>query len=154
MVALEKHHDRFNIDWIRYFRKDSFITCLLISTIVTAVWINWISVWDLSLTVPFNTVSLLVVLGVICYLVGLTTIAYLAGTNLEEAMRLAARRGLFSFAIMTNVILVVLICAGHLTWQDPFKKTLTLIFTAEIMCGLTACAADLLVPMIRHWLRR
>jgi hypothetical protein len=150
MTSLEKHHDKFNIDWIRYYKRDSFLTNITVTAIVMLIWIKWLFVENVS----FRIAGIGAAVGAIIYFSALLIICHSAQNSVEESARLASRRGLFSFATMTPIIIGLLAMYGKLGWQDLFSKTVTLMFMGQILCGFFAAGLDLLVPLLRHKFRR
>ncbi|MFT4297789.1 MAG: hypothetical protein ACMXX5_01215 [Candidatus Woesearchaeota archaeon] len=134
--------DRYNIDFIRYFRFYNFILALAGSMIGLVLFLlnNAIARW--SVMVKINTLYLIVFFAGAGFFAFTSLIVYFAGNSKFESCRLASRRGLFTFSVMLAATLISLVISGRTSWNQQFYYFIKYLLLGMIFAGLFAVPMD------------
>lgn len=138
----ETHYDKFDIDFIRYTKLPNIIFNIIGSTVMVVVWISNKKLWDYITNLPLKNVVYINIIGAILFFIFLVVIANSAVNNIPAAVRLVGRRGLFSYTMITIVVVIALILAKKMTFQGIFSDSLRMVMAGQIICSLLAVPLD------------
>lgn len=146
-LAREHHTDRFNIDFIRYFTQHNLLGNLLGATAGTMIFF-------LSGLMDFlmNRTALVLdiyLIGALTIFVFLATAAHEAGHKIGASLRMAGRRGLYSYVFLTFVALIGIWLSGTLSLQDPFQELFWMIMSCQIVAAVFAVPLDFLATFTK-----
>lgn len=146
------HLDRFNIDFMRYYRFDRFILDVFGSCFGLLVWFFFLKEVLLLLALPV-VYMLYVVFGLFFY-TSTSGIVYSAGNSLFESLRIALRRMLFSFNTIMLMSLTTLILLGMVSWHDTFGTFLHVLLVTMMPAGIFAVLFDYVFLGLRDAFKR
>lgn len=138
----ETHYDKFDIDFIRYTKLPNIIFNIIGSTIMTIVWISNKKLWNYTINFPLKNIVYTNIIGALLFFILLLIIANSAVNNILASGRLVGRRGLFSYTMITFVVIIGLVLAEKITSQGIFSDSLRMIMAGQIVCSLLAVPLD------------
>jgi len=144
--TMETHYDRFDIDFIRYTRLPNILFNILGTVIMMSVLLSSKIILNTFMSMQLNLLMAIALIGGFIFFMILVTIARRAGA--ADASRLAARRGLFSYCIMTIIIVLFFVTSGSVGLTTLFGYTLRMILSAQIFCALLAVPFDYCSTML------
>lgn len=144
----ETHYDKFNIDFIRYTQLPNILFNIAGSIIMVVVWILNKQLWDYTSNLPLKDVVYTNLICAAFLFILLLIIANSAVNSILAAGRLVGRRGLFSYTVLTIVVVAGLILSKKITFQGIFSDSLRMVMTGQIVCGLLAVPLDYLSTAI------
>jgi hypothetical protein len=134
--------DKYNINFIRFFRFYNFILALIGSLFGALFWILVKPVLGWSLIINLNLLYIIIFLGGSLFFIFTSIIVYFAGNSLFESCRLASRRALFTFTIMLISLIMVLVISGKVYWAQQFYYFVNYLFAGLIFTGFFAVLMD------------
>lgn len=140
----EVHYDEFNIDFIRYTKLPNIISNIIGSTIMMVVWVSNKKLWDYIANLPLMYIVYTNLMGAALFFILLVVIANSAGNSWLASGRLVGRRGLFSYTLITFVVITGLVLADKMTFQSIFSDSLRMVMAGQIICALLAVPLDCL----------
>jgi len=150
----EVHLDKFNIDFIRYFKLQNFIFALVGSLIGFFIWTEIAILFEYTLILDISVMYMLFIFGAIAWFIFCAAICYFAGNKKHEAARLAGRRGLFTFTVMLVVVITCLIITGKVSLHQQFYYFLKYLMTGMIIEGIFVLPLDYGISFIQGFFRK
>lgn len=148
-ITGEVYYDRFNIDYLRYYKLSNLFYALIGSVIGIIIWLNNKSFYEWSYNYNINTTYLIFVLGGIFWFLVTAIISYFAVGSFQKATRIAGRRGLFTFVIMLVVAISSLVITKKIGWDQNVYLFVKLVMTAMIIESLFALSLDYGIPFLK-----
>lgn len=153
-ITGEVHDDRFNIDFMRYFKLQNFIMALVGSIIGFIVWIVNQDFFGYTLVIDIKFIYLVFIVGSIFWFIFTLLIVHAAGNKKHESARIAGRRGLFTFTVIMMVAILALIIAQKITWSTQFYYFLKYLMTAMIIEAIFTLPLDYGISFIQGILKK
>jgi hypothetical protein len=138
----ELNIDRFNIDFIRYFKLYNFILALIGSVTGAVLWLSIKPLLGWSLLINLNLMYIIIIFGAGIFFALTSMIVYLAGNSKFESCRLSSRRALFTFTVMIITLMFILILFGKIYWNQQFFYFVKYFVTGLIFTALGAVPLD------------
>ncbi|MGM5485465.1 MAG: hypothetical protein ACQEP1_06365 [Nanobdellota archaeon] len=135
----EKHRDKFNIDFLRYFTWNNFICGILGSIIGALVYLLFLV--DEIMMIRESIVAI-ILLGAFFVFLFMSSIAYRATGELKESLAIAGKRGLNSFIIITSVDIIAIASSGIINLQSTFGDFLYILLGSMIVTAFIALFFD------------
>jgi len=146
--------DKYNIDFIRFFTAENFILALLGSILGASIWLLSKTLFGATLLIDINLLYVILAVGGIVFLLFTTAIVYYAGSTKFEALRLASRRGLFTFSVMLIVVILALMITQKIYWEQQFYYFLKYLLTGMIVVAVFAVPFDYGVTFAKGLLKK
>ncbi|MBM3708651.1 MAG: hypothetical protein FJW69_10025 [Actinobacteria bacterium] len=137
----ERYLDRFNIDFIRYFKPTNFLFSILGCLIGFLILVKTPGLFENFLMLDINTLYLISFCGAFIWFIFTWIITGLAANSFKKGARLAGRRGLFPFSIMFFFSLIALfltnlINGGMLFYLFLKEMMITMIFISIFVVSI------------------
>lgn len=135
----ETYQDRFNIDFIRFFKFRNLFGNLAGSAIGAAIYFIFLKDTFMN---NKDIIFPLAVLGAFFFFLIVASIIYRAGNKLKGSLALAGKRGLSSFLCILLVSLIAIVFTDTITLQSTFGEFLHILFSCMIVTSLIAIPFD------------
>lgn len=141
-ITGEVHIDKYNIDFLRYFKLNNFILALAGSIIGFVCTLAFPDFFGLVFKTDMSVLYTLFVLVGIGWLIITAFIAYKGIDNMKQALRIAGRRGLFAFTVMMLAAIILLSVTGKIYWSQKFYYFIKLVIITMFFEGVFAVPLD------------
>jgi len=141
--------DKYNVDFIKFFKGENFVLSLLGSILGVAIWLLNKQVLGWSLLIDINLLYLIIAGAGFIFFLFTTFVVSFAGYRKNEAARLAGRRGLFTFSVMMLVVILGLIITKKIYWDQQFYYLVKYWLTGMIFAGVFAVPFDYGVTFVK-----
>ena len=141
-ITGEIHIDKYNIDFLRYFKLNNFILVLAGSIIGFVCTLVFSDFFGLVFQTQISLLYIIFVLVAIAWFIITAFIAHKAIDNLKQALRIAGRRGLFAFTVMMIAAIILLSVTGKIYWSQKFYYFIKLVIITMFFEGVFAVPFD------------
>lgn len=146
--------DRYNVDFIRFFTAENFILALLGSILGVSIWLLSKTLFGITLLIDLNWLYFILISGGVIFLLFTAVVVYYAGNSKFESLRLASRRGLFTFSIMILVVILALMVTQKIYWEQQFYYFLKYVFTGMVVVAIFAVPFDYGVTFVKGLIKK
>jgi hypothetical protein len=137
----EHHIDNFNIDFIRYFSKKNIIANVIGSVVASILFFTF-DIYNIMMSWKINLLFLYF-FGMAFIFAILLFLAHRAGNSLRGSLSLTTRRGLFSYIVLSFVLVVSMMISGDISFLDPFGRLYHILLTGQMFVAMIAVPIDL-----------
>lgn len=153
LITGEIYYDKFNIDYLRYFKRSNLFFTIL-GTIIGAFLFIQTPLMEYVNSIDIGLVYLFFIGGGFIWFLFTTTVAYFAVGSIPKAARIAGRRGLFTFVVMAIVAILSLSVGRIISWDLNLYYFLKFFMSIMIVEGLLALTLGYGVSYIKGKIRK
>ncbi|MFT4303139.1 MAG: hypothetical protein ACMXYG_01120 [Candidatus Woesearchaeota archaeon] len=152
--SLRTHVFRYNIDFLLYYKFQNFLLAVIGSVLGIIFWYNYLLYYSWTMLLSVNSLYLILVLGGGFWLIITSLIVYKAGNTKFESVRIASRRGLFTFSVMLIVVIASLSLTSKIYWNQHFIYFLKYVMLGMINAAFFAVPLDYGIPALEGYIKK
>lgn len=141
-VTNEHFIDNFNIDCIRYFSWRNIVGNIIGSIIAGFLFFRF-NAFERMMGLG-NSILLLYFLGILLIFFVMLFFSIKAGNSLKHSLHMVVRRGLFSYIILSMILIIAIISSGAVSFTDPFGKLFYMFIAGQMFFAIIAVPLDFL----------